>query len=174
MPTNRFNQLATAACLLATLSTVGCAKKEKVADTALPRAMPVATTAPKPAASDPVFTVPVAIAADPASATWADIKDLTYETRAHFFAGLKQLEARVDEQVSELTAKRAAMKGTTDTKDWDFAMKEMSAARSYLKSTGEELGNATRETWDQQKDKVGLAWVRTQDAYAKVKSSTTN
>jgi hypothetical protein len=36
------------------------------------------------------------------------------------------------------------------------------------------MAKASRETWDQQKDKVGLAWVRTQDAFAKVKASTTN
>ncbi|HET7536483.1 MAG TPA: hypothetical protein VFJ90_08520 [Candidatus Didemnitutus sp.] len=38
---------------------------------------------------------------------------------------------------------------------------------------GEELAKAGPETWNQQKDKVGLAWVRTRDAHGKVKSSTT-
>jgi len=52
-------------------------------------------------------------------------------------------------------------------------MKEMGDARSALKSMGEELSKATPETWDQEKDKVGQAWVRTQEAYDKVKSSTT-
>jgi hypothetical protein len=47
-------------------------------------------------------------------------------------------------------------------------------ARSALKSTGEVLTKASPETWDQEKDRVGQAWVRTQDAFAKVKSSTTS
>jgi hypothetical protein len=79
----------------------------------------------------------------------------------------------VDEQITELTAKRATMKGTTDTKEWDFAMKEMINARNNLKSTGEVLAKADPETWAEQKDRVGVAWVRTQDAFAKVKASTT-
>ena len=66
------------------------------------------------------------------------------------------------------------MTSAANTKDWDFAMKEMIDARLYLKSTGEVLAKAMPETWNQEKDKVGQAWVRTQEAYAKVKSSTTS
>lgn len=105
---------------------------------------------------------------------WADIKDHTFAQRESFFVGLRYLEARVDAQIAELAAKRAIMNGKTDTKDWDFAMKEMSDARTYLKSMGEELSKATPESWSQQKDKVGQAWVRTQTAYANVKASTTS
>ena len=127
----------------------------------------VSTTAPQPVAE-----------ARPDSATapaeWSDISENTYDTRAQFFAGLKRLEARVDVQVRELNEQRAAMKSTRDTKDWDFAMKEMDDARTYLISTGEELGKATPETWVQLKDKVGQAWMRTQAAYDKVKASVTS
>ena len=124
----------------------------------------------------PVVAVQVATTASPevAPADWNEIKVCTYDMRARLFAGLKQLEAKVDGQIRELVAKRATMKGTTDTKEWDFAMKEMNDARSYLQSTGEELSKATRENWDQAKEKTGQAWVRTQDAYAKVKASTTS
>jgi hypothetical protein len=38
----------------------------------------------------------------------------------------------------------------------------------------EEVSTATDETWAQEKAKVGQAWVRTQAAYDKVKSSTTS
>ncbi len=38
---------------------------------------------------------------------------------------------------------------------------------------GDAMVKADAATWDQQKAKVGLAWERTQDAYGKVKSSTT-
>jgi hypothetical protein len=176
MKTNRCTNLIiiTAAFGLAAFSTAGCAEKEKIAEAPLPPAKEVATTTA--AVPGPTTTVQVAAIASPdaASAQWTDIKDYTYDMRAQFFAGFKRLEAMVDGQISELTAKRATMKGTTDTKDWDFAMKEMEEARSYLKSMGEELSKATPETWAQEQDKVGQAWVRTQDAYGKVKSSTTS
>jgi hypothetical protein len=177
MKTNRFINLITAAFGFAAFSTAGCAEKEKMAEAPLPRAKVVATTTVTTPGPGPTTAVPVAATAtaspEVVSAQWIDIKDYTYDMRVQFFAGLKRLEARVDDQIRELTAKRAAMKSTTDTKGWDFAMKEMGDARSYLKSMGEELSKATPETWDQEKDKVGQAWVRTQEAYDKVKSSTT-
>jgi hypothetical protein len=109
-----------------------------------------------------------------ATAKWDEIKDLSYDARDLFFAGLKQLDATVDGQVKELTDRRAAMKSTANTKEWDFAMKEMNDSRSYLKSVGDELKKASVETWNQQKETVGLAWVRTQNAYNAVKKSTTS
>jgi hypothetical protein len=123
--------------------------------------------------SAPVVYAPVATSSEVASTLWADIKDITYDMRAQFFPGFKRMEARVDDQFNELTAKRATMKGTTGTKEWDFAMKEMEDSRAYLQASGEEMGKATSETWDQQRDKVGQAWLRTQAAYDKVKASTT-
>jgi hypothetical protein len=170
MKTNFYTLVTTVALSLTAFSTVGCAEKDKTADAPLPSAKEVAASRIDP--NSPAQMAALATA-DIASAKWGDIKDCTYDMRAQFFAGLKQLEARVDGQISELTARRAAMKSTADTKNWDFAMKEMNDSRSYLKSVGDELNKASPETWTQQKETVGLAWVRTQDAYDKVKSSTT-
>jgi hypothetical protein len=83
------------------------------------------------------------------------------------------MQARVDIQIEELKAKRAAMTASTRTADWDFAMQEMHRARSTLKFACDELVKATPETWNQQRDRVGEAWDRTQNAYSAVKSSTT-
>ena len=164
MKTNRITNLVTTAFGLAVFSSAGCAEKEKSAE-----------PSPSPPKAESGVTVPSAAAASPdvASAQWSDIKDCAYETRAQFFAGLTRLEARVDSQIRELAAKRATMDGKTNTQDWDFAMKEMVNARTYLKSMGEELHKASPETWAQQKDKVGEAWMRAQEAYGKVKASTT-
>lgn len=156
--------------------TAGCTENDKRADGHLPtRREQVASkeATPQTIQSD---TVPMALTAstEASSAQWSDIKDCTYDARAQFFAGLKRLEAKVDEQIAELTAKRAAMNSATGTEDWDFAMKEMRDAQSYLKSVGVELSKANAETWNQQKDTVGRAWERTQAAYGKVKSSTTS
>ncbi len=171
MKTNLLAPLVAAFSLVA-FSTAGCAEKAKPAETVLP---PVKAVAPA-AAPTSLAAAPVAAPANPdvPPANWMDLKDFTYEQRVSFLAGLKGLETRVDGQISELVAKRAAMAASNiSTKDWDFAMKEMGNARTNLRSTSDEMAKASRETWDQQKDKVGLAWVRTQDAYAKVKASTT-
>jgi hypothetical protein len=180
MKTNRFTNLIAAAFGLAAFSTAGCTAKEKSTEAPVPpakdtAAATVTTTMPGPTTPRPTMTDLVAATANPeAAAKWSDLKDYTYDQRAQFFAGLSRLEARVDEQVDELTVKRGAMKSTTDTQGWDFAMKEMQDARSALHSIGTELSQATSATWDQEKDKVGQAWVRTQEAYDKVKSSTTS
>ncbi len=108
-----------------------------------------------------------------AAAQWNEIKDQPYDSRVRVFSGVKVLEACVNQQVKELEAARAATKENAYVKDWDFAMKEMRDAQAYLKSVGEELHKATPETWRQQVDKVGVAWARTQEAHAKVRSSTT-
>ena len=109
-----------------------------------------------------------------ASAQWSDIKDHSHEMRTEFFAGLRRLELKLDAQIRGLAAKRATMKGITGTREWDIAMKELESAQSYLRAVGAAIHEASRETWDQEKDKVGRAWVNTQDAYGKVKSSTTS
>jgi hypothetical protein len=176
MKTNRLTKFITVAFGLAAFSTVGCAQKDKTADAPLPPAKEVAAASSSVAMIEPNSTAQTAAMAgsNGASANWTDIKDCSYDMRAQFFPGLKQLEAKVDGQVSELTAKRTAMTSSANTKDWDFAMKEMSDARSYLISVGAELTKASPETWNQQKETVGQAWVRTQAAYDKVKASTTN
>ena len=166
MKTNRFSVLLTASLGLCTFAATGCAEKAKSPEGTLPSAKVVAANEVAPPAAAP--------GQDLAAPQWITLKDITYDQRAQFFAGLKQMEVVVDGQIRVLTAKRAAMSSTANTKDWDFAMQEMSNARSYLKSTGEVLGKATPETWNQEKDRVGQAWVRTQEAYTKVKASTTS
>jgi hypothetical protein len=163
MKTNRFTHLITAAFGLAAFSAVECVANDAATNTGT-------TVAPGPATT----VQQIAVNPNVATAQWIDIEEYNYDMRAPFFAGLKQVEASVDDQIDELAARRAAMNSTTDTTDWDFAMKEMESARSYLRSTGEQLGKATPETWSQEKDKVGDAWQRTQEAYGKVKSSTTS
>lgn len=175
MKTNRCLMLIIAVLGLAAFSTAGSAKDEKIASAVSPPTMAMVIITVTDARPGPVARLQFTAAAssEVASARWSDIGDCTYEMRAQFFAGLSRLEARVDAQIGELTAKRAAMKSTTDTKAWDFAMKEMEDARTNLKSSREEMSKATAEIWAQEKDKVGLAWVRTQTAFANVKSSTT-
>ncbi len=120
------------------------------------------------------FVFTAAAGWDVNSARWTDIKDNPFEARDLFLVGLVRLQARVDLQIAELAAKRAAMIAeNTETKSWDFAMKEMENSRSYLLSMGDEAAMATRENWDPMKQKVGYAWLRTQEAYGKVKASTT-
>jgi hypothetical protein len=176
MKTNRFINLLTAAVGLAAFSSAGCTEKQQTADATPPPGKEATTATATVVVPKPATTVQVAatVIPDVASARWTDIKDCTYDMRAQFFAGLNRLEARVDVEVSELTTRRAAMNSNANTQDWDFAMKEMERTRSYLKSTGDDLSKSSPATWDQIKDKVGEAWVKTQDAYRAVKSSTTS
>jgi hypothetical protein len=126
--------------------------------------VPAAEPAPSPASESD----------EPAVALWTAIKDCSFDQKAAFFAGFARLEARLDEQIAELVARRATLKSIANTKDWDFAMKELGNARSYLKGTGEVLAKALPDTWAQEREKVGQAWQRAQAACAKVKASTTS
>lgn len=163
MNTNRSTYLL-AALGLAVLTAAGCAEKDRTAST---------TTAPH---TSPSATMHGAIADTGALAasTWTSIKDATFATRPMFVTGVTSMEAELDNQIATLARKRAAVAASTDTTNWDLAMKELDTARASLKSSSEELGKATADTWSQAKDKVGQAWVRTQDAVAKVKASTTS
>ena len=92
-------------------------------------------------------------------------------TRGIYHAGLNRLESIVDTEISGLNAKRAAM--TTDTKDWDFAMKGLVDDQTYLRAMNDEVSKVESENWIQEKERVEAAWQNTQDAYAKVLHSTT-
>ncbi len=124
----------------------------------------------------PAQPVPIAVqsVSDQASASWVAIKDYTYDQRASFFSGAANLQGLLASQVAELNAKRASLPSTVETKDWDFAMKEMADSQAYLKSMIEEAGRATPDTWNQEKDKVDDAWQRAQAAFDKVKVTTTS
>ena len=175
MKINRVTILVAVALGSTAFFATGRAQSENSAEVPSPSAKDVAANTTTAAMPGPTGTVQTATAPSSNVTEWADIQDYTYDMRDPFFAGLNQLEAKVDREVSRLMAKRAMIKNLTpETKDWDFAMTEMKDAQSYLKSMGEELSKASRETWDQEKDKVHQAWVRTQNDYEKVKTSTTD
>jgi hypothetical protein len=104
---------------------------------------------------------------------WVAIKGDAYEQRSHFAAGAARLSAKLDEQISLLKAKRAAM--TTDLKDWDFAMKEVDADRALLTSRMTDVSQATTpETWADARDKFGDAWKASQLAVDKMHTTVTS
>src|SRR5476651_119591 len=122
-----------AACSLLVLLGAGCAKSGSTAPTQVAAAptpsvqgVP-AQPAPKPA----VARVGVPFQPDLTSASWASIKDYTFDQRADFAAGAGVMEASLASQVAELNTKRAALPSTVDTKEWDFAMKNLMDAQSY-------------------------------------------
>lgn len=163
-----------AAAALAALLLSGCSRAHAPAQGQ-------AQAAPAPAAPvipvvTPAQRVPIAVQSDSvqASASWVAIKDFTYDQRADFASGAGNLLSMLAGQVAELKAKRASMPSTVETKDWDFAMKEMDDAQAYLRSMIQEAGRATPDTWNQEKDKVDEAWQRAQEAFDKVKVTTTS
>lgn len=167
--TNRHHVSRVIPLVLVFVLVAGCYKPSKpVAALGLPRLIARSADIPLNRAAE-------ATKPDEIPLRWTDIKDHPFGKRADFMAGLARLREKVDAQVAELTAKRASMLDlSVDTKEWDFNMKEMNAARSYFNAVSDELRKATPETWDQGKEKAGQAWVRTQEAYDKVKSSTTS
>lgn len=103
---------------------------------------------------------------------WATIKDYPYEKRADFIAVFSRMVAKFDDDLRALNAKRATM--TNDTKEWDFAMKELNNARSDVQSKITDLSKSSNETWIEQRDRLGVAWDRALTAYKAVASSTTS
>jgi outer membrane murein-binding lipoprotein Lpp len=169
-----------AAAAFAAILLAGCSGGNKPAqDQALAAPTPVqAVPVQQPAVpiARPAQNVPIAVqsVSDQASASWVAIKDYTFDQRDSFISGAANLQGMLASQVAELNAKRASMPSNVETKDWDFAMKEMTDSQAYLKSMIEEAGRATPDTWNQEKDKVDEAWQRAQAAFDKVKITTTS
>jgi hypothetical protein len=166
---------------LAFILPTGCSGGNKPAQDQAQAAPASAAQQPAPAQqivpiARPAQNVPIAVqsVSDQAAAAWASIKDFTYDQRADFISGAGRLQGMLASEVAELNAKRASMPSTVDTKDWDFAMKEVNDSQAYLKSMIDEAGRATPDTWNQEKDKVDEAWQRTQAAFDKVKITTTS
>lgn len=176
MKTQRLTSLAAAALGTALLLAAGCSNKDAAAQasgSASSVTVAPGTTVPAPAAKPLVDPgTPVNVITDTPSPSWDDIKDIPYAQHAAFSAGLARIEGRLDAQIGALNAKRATM--TTDTSEWDFAMKDVNEARSYLAGLNQEVANAGPDTWSQEKEKVEEALKRTQDACEKVKMSTTS
>lgn len=162
-----------AAIILALVS--ACSRQPAPAPISAGAGVPARSGSPSVTVVSPTSRGPApgAPAPDQNFASWVLIRDDTFEQRSAFLAGASGLVAQVGTEVAQLRAKRSAMASTTDTKDWDFAMKEMTDSQQYLDSVIAEAGRATRDTWEQEKEKVGQAWDRTQAAYDKVKTSVT-
>jgi hypothetical protein len=159
---------------------LGCSKDEKivqnepaaVAHVAPPGSAPSENTGTAIKAAAAIPSVSAALPADEAT-SWAAIKDLTFDQRPAFLSGAATLESTLADQIAALNTKRAAMPSTTDTKDWDFAMKDLLVSQTYLRSTVDEVNRATPEIWQQEKDKVDDAWRKSEDAFDKVRTATT-
>jgi Spy/CpxP family protein refolding chaperone len=105
--------------------------------------------------------------------SWNNIKNLSYEKRTEFTAVFTRMTSKLDDEIRALNAKRESM--TNDTRNWDFAMKELNNARADVQSKFSELSRATTdETWADAKEKLGTAWDRAQLAVRNVKTSTTS
>jgi hypothetical protein len=172
MKTHPFNPLFLAAAGLAASILTSCSR-DADADARARQATIVA--APVPVAATQVqaapAAVPLSVVVNPdASATWSGMRDLPFEQRSAFLAGLGRLSGIVDSEIGTLNTRRAGL--TSDTKDWDFAMKGLLDDQAYLKSLSDEVSRATPDSWAQVKERVEAAWQATQDAYDKVLHST--
>ena len=103
--------------------------------------------------------------------SWDDIKTLTYQHKAEFTVGLSRIQGKLDSQIAELKDKRTKM--NIENHEWDFAMRNLDEARSYLKSTAIETDSATSETWNSQKEKLSRAFQSIEEDLANVRATTT-
>ncbi len=146
--------------------TVGCSAKDQTAQN------PPVSSAPPAPAVPAASEVEHAAPPDVAAPTWNDIKNNTYSMSAAFVAGLSMIEKKFDDRITGFNAQRAAM--TADARDSDIAMMELKNARAALRSAAVAVAAATDKTWNDERDKVGRAIQRVQDACDKVKASTTS
>ena len=110
---------------------------------------------------DPAAVAGVDAAQAPTDAGWSAIEHDAYDQRGHFERGARRLSATLDDQIRALRERRATM--TVDTKDWDFAMKEVNEARVLLSGRISDLAKVTNpEDWASARDRVGEAWRRSQ------------
>ena len=141
---------------------------------AVPAPAQVVPAPVQPAAAQPapaVAAAPVIVVNPDAADAWSSIKDLPFEQRGAFVAGLNRLEGIVDTEISSLNAKRATM--TVDVTEWDFEMKGLVDNQAYLRAMNDEVSKVESDNWIQERERVEAAWQNTQDAYAKVLHSTT-
>jgi hypothetical protein len=104
---------------------------------------------------------------------WQNIQYYPYEKRSDFNAVFTRMVAKLDDDIRDLNAKRATMKN--DTRDWDFAMKELNNARADVQSKLSELSRTTNaDTWAEARDRLGVAWDRALTAVRNVQTSTTS
>ena len=104
---------------------------------------------------------------------WQSIQYHTYEKRQEFNAVFARMVAKLDAEIRTLNEKRANMKN--DTREWDFAMKELNNARADVQSKITDLSRVnTAEAWTEARDRLGLAWDRAEAAIRAVRTSTTS
>lgn len=159
---------------LAAFPLAGCSDST---ETTVVAASPDASTTPPPPAVVPapgvVAPVPAPDEPPAANVEWADIKDLEFDDRADFIAGLERLKTRLDQRIEELKAKRAAITSDVDPVEWDNAMKALANARVRLLSRSTDIAKATPENWSQRKEQVALAWEDVQESYEKAVTEST-
>jgi hypothetical protein len=75
--------------------------------------------------------------------SWDNLKGYSYDQRSDFAAKATEYANRLDTRV-------ATAKGTASTK--------LTEARDELRSAATQASQATADTWDATKDRVGAAW----------------
>ena len=124
---DRFTNLSVAALVFAAIASAGLAEQNPAA----PLPPTNATVTITVGDTESSALVQPMISADAAASGWSDIKDSTTGNRAQFLAGLQRMEAKVNAEFNELTAKRPALKNMTKAKELDQALAALSNARFF-------------------------------------------
>lgn len=82
--------------------------------------------------------------------TWDNVKDYSFERRAELEAKAAAMTARLEQQAVGAEGEKA---------------RGLAEARDELRSAVAEVSNATIETWDTTKERVGRAWQKAESAF---------
>jgi hypothetical protein len=160
-------------CGLVTLGAPACASNENSVPATSPPSHAVVTVTVIDPATGAVVSEEQTEPAGPSAevASWDSIKDLDYEMRGAFVAGLQQLEIELGNQLAKLAVQPATSKDPAEIKQRELALRQLEFSRAYFHLMCETVKDATPKTWKQKKDSIGQAWTKIQDNCRKLNSN---
>jgi hypothetical protein len=107
------------------------------------------STAGTAASSTPAVSDAGTVAATAATDSWDNLKNYSYDQRSEFAAKANEFANTLDERIQ-------SAKGETSTR--------LAEARDDLRTAANEVSNATQDTWEATKERVGRAWQKAESA----------
>lgn len=101
------------------------------------------------ASSTPGVSDASTVAATAATDSWDNLKNYSYDQRSEF-------AAKANEFANALDMRIQTAKGETSTR--------LAEARDDLRTAANEVSNATQDTWEATKERVGRAWQKAESA----------
>lgn len=108
-----------------------------------------ASSAGTAASSTPGMSDASTAATTAATDSWDNLKNYSYDQRSEFAAKANEFANTLDQRIQNA-------KGETSTR--------LAEARDDLRTAANEVSNATQDTWEATKERVGRAWQKAESA----------